>query len=89
MKSHTHYIPFGALRLSSVKVEVLGRNEENGQVTDDEGDEDTKVPPSVAEIISKRSVKLIADLVSAVLAHVGQVVANVPRSIASEEIAHV
>lgn len=78
-----------ALRLSSVKVEVLGRNEENGQVTDNEGDKYTKVPPSVAEIVSKRSVKFITDLVSAVLAHIGQVVANVSRSTAREEIAHV
>lgn len=80
---------FGVLRLSSIEVEVLGRNEENGQVTDDEGDEYTKVPPSVAEIVSKRSVEFIADLVSAVLARIGQVIANVSRSTAGEEVAHV
>lgn len=76
-------------RLSLVVVEVFGSNEENNQVTGDEGGEDTEIPPSVAEVVSKRSVELVANLVSAVLAHAGHVVADVAWPTTSEEVAHV
>jgi hypothetical protein len=75
--------------LSAVEVEVLRRDEKNNQVASNESSEDTQVSPPVAELVSKRSVKLVADLVGAVVADVGGVIKQVPRRAAGEEVAHV
>lgn len=64
-------------------------NEQNDQVRSNEGSKDTQIPPSMAEVITKRLVELVADFVGAVLASVGDIVDNISRGSAGEEIAHV
>lgn len=76
-------------RLSAVEVEVLRGDEKNYQVAGNESSEDTQVSPSVAELVSKRSIELVADLVGAVIADVGGVVEEVSGRTAGEEVAHV
>ena len=74
---------------TTVEVEVLGRNEEDHQVTGDKSGEDTEITPPVAELVAERGVELVANLVGAVLACLGGVVEEITRSTAGEEVAHV
>ena len=83
------YVEPPAGRLSAVEVEVLRGDEKNYQVAGNESSEDTQVSPSVAELVSKRSIELVANLVGAVIADVGGVVEEVSGRTAGEEVAHV
>jgi hypothetical protein len=76
-------------RSSSVEVEVPRREEEDDQVATNKCSENAQVSPPVVERVAKRLVKLIADLVRAVLAHVGCLVKEVPRSTTFEVVGHV
>ena len=83
------YVDPPAGRLSAVEVEVLRRNEKNNQVAGNESSENTQVSPSIAELVSKRSIELVADLVGAVIADVGGVIEEVSGRTAGKEVAHV
>jgi hypothetical protein len=82
-------VEFPAGRLSAVEVEVLRRNEKNNQVASNESSEDAQVSPPVAKLVTEGFVKLVANLVGAVVADIGCVIEEVSRRTAGEEIAHV
>jgi len=76
-------------RSPPVEVEILRRQEQNGQIARDERSKDAQISPPVAKCESERLEELVADFVRAVPAYVGRVVEDVARRAAAEEIRHV
>jgi hypothetical protein len=77
------------VRSSPVEVKVPRGQEKNDQVAADKRSKDTQVPPPVIERVSKRLVKLVSNLVRAILAYVGRVVQKVTWCTAAKEVGHV
>jgi hypothetical protein len=77
------------IQSSPVEVEVPGGKEQDSQVASDEGSKDAQIPPPVLELVTKRLVELVANLVCAILAHIGRIVEKVARCTTAKEIGHV
>lgn len=77
------------IRSSSVEVEIFCGHKEDDEVTGNVNNKDAEISPSVVEAVAERVVKLVSDLVCAVLAYTRGVVADVARCTACEEVAHV
>jgi hypothetical protein len=80
---------YSRVRSSPVEVEEARCQEENSQVTDNKRSKDTQISPSIAELIAKRLVEFIADLVCAISAHIGCVIQEVARRTTTKEVGHV
>ena len=76
-------------RSATVEVQIPAPQEEQDQVAADESGKDTQIPPPVIETVSERLIKLVSDLVRAVLADVCCVVDEIACSAAREESIHV
>ena len=75
--------------LSAIEVQIPAPQEEQDQVAADEGGIDPQVPPPMIETVAQRLVKLVPDLIRAVLADVRCVVDKVAGSAVRKEGVHV
>ena len=79
----------GSQSLTTVEVQETRSNEQDSQVAKDERDKDAKIPPPVAERVSKRVVELVTNLECTVIAQVRSFIEKISRGPAREEVAHV
>lgn len=75
--------------LTTVEIQETRSNEQDSQVAKDERDEDAKIPPPVAERVSKWVVKLVTNLERTVIAQVRCFIKKISRGPVREEVAHV
>lgn len=76
-------------RSATVEVQIPRSEEQNDQVAANESSENAQVPPPVRELVAKRLVELITNLVCAVLTYTGSIIEDVAWRTTAEEIGHV
>ena len=81
----TELIPCSA----SIEVQISAPQEEQDQIAADECGKDTQVPPPVIETVSQWLIKLVPNLIRAVLADICCVVDEIAGSAAREEGVHI